>query len=59
MRKVMLDLVGKSGKDVLEVVKEVALEAGDLLMRRFRSVLDINYKGEEILLLMLIKNLKI
>ena len=55
----MLDLVGKSGKDVLEVVKEVALEAGDLLMRRFRSVLDINYKGEEILLLMLIKNLKI
>ena len=41
----MLDLVGKSGKDVLEVVKEVALEAGDLLMRRFRSVLDINYKG--------------
>ena len=36
---------GKSGKDVLEVAKEVALEAGDLLMRRFRSVLEINYKG--------------
>ena len=41
----MLDLVGKNGKDVLEVAKEVALEAGDLLMRRFRSVLEINYKG--------------
>ncbi len=41
----MFDLVSKSGKDVVDVVKQVAFEAGELLVSRFRSVLDIEYKG--------------
>jgi len=41
----MSDLISKSGKDILDVVKEVALEAGELVLQKFRSIIDINYKG--------------